>query len=229
MQMLSKSKAHPNYLIYIETRRKQMKEKNKKRKKLFFNLILIGGTFGAIMWGGITEQKENKKEEPKYEIQNTSTEQEVKEETPITIPLKEYPKEKIEEEYRGYTVAAKLEIPSIELKTYVLKNYSKQALNIAVTKFWGADANQKGNFCIAGHNFPNRNMFHHLKDLEIGETFTISDNLVGKVEYKIYDIYKVMPEEVACLSQNTNGKKEVTLITCTSDSVKRIIVKAEEK
>lgn len=206
-----------------------MKEKKKKRKKRFFNLFIIAGTLSVILWGGMTEQKENKKDEPMYETQNISTTQEIKEEVPIIIPIKEYPKEEIEKEYKGYTVAAKLEIPSIDLKTYVLKTYSKQALNVSVTKFWGVDANQKGNFCIAGHNFPNRNMFHRLKELEIGETFIISDNEVGKVEYEIYDIYKVMPEEVSCLSQDTDGKKEVTLITCTSDSVKRIIVKAEEK
>lgn len=200
-----------------------------KGKKIIFNFFIIVGVLSIIIWGSITEQKENQKNEPIYETQNIGTKQEVKEEPPITVPVKEYPKEKVEEEYKGYTVAAKLEIPAINLKTYVLKNYSNHALNVSVTKFWGADANQKGNFCIAGHNFPNRNMFHRLKELTVGDTFTISDNLVGKVEYKIYDIYKVMPEEVTCLSQDTNGKKEVTLITCTSDSVKRIIVKAEEK
>ena len=55
------------------------------------------------------------------------------------------------------------------------------------------------------------------------------DNKVGKVTYEIYDIYKVVPEDVSCLSQETNGKKEVTLITCTSDSKMRIIVKSVEK
>lgn len=84
-----------------------------------------------------------------------------------------------------------------------------------------------GNLCIAGHNAPrNKNMFYNLKDLEIGDKLTISDNTVGIVEYEIYDIYMVIPEDVSVLSQDTNGRKEVTLITCTNDSTKRIIVKA---
>ena len=47
------------------------------------------------------------------------------------------------------------------------------------------------------------------------------------MQYKIYDINQVFPNDVSCLKQNTNFK-EVTLITCTSDSKKRIIVKAKE-
>ena len=57
---------------------------------------------------------------------------------------------------------------------------------------------------------------------------TISDNEIGRIEYEIYEIYKVEPEDVSCLSQDTNETREVTLITCTNDSKKRIIVKARE-
>ena len=71
-------------------------------------------------------------------------------------------------------------------------------------------------------------MFRNLKKLKIGDRLFILDNKVGKVEYEIYDLYKVIPEDVSCLSQETNGKKEVTLITCTTDSKERIIVKALE-
>lgn len=144
-----------------------------------------------------------------------------------TNKLKEYQKEKIIQEYKGYDVCAKLEIPSINLETYVLKNYSVQALNISVTKFWGANPNQIGNFCIAGHNFKNINMFSNLKKLEIGEKIYITDNDIGKVEYTVYNIEKVTPENVECLNQDTTGRK-VTLITCTSDSLLRIIVQAKE-
>ena len=86
-----------------------------------------------------------------------------------------------------------------------------------------------GNMCVAGHNFKNKNMFRNLRKLEKGDTFTISDNNVGKVEYEIYDMYTVPPEDISCLAQNTNNTKEVTLITCTRDSKQRIIVKAREK
>ena len=139
-----------------------------------------------------------------------------------------YPKEEIINEYKGYEVIAKLEIPQIKLETYILNNFSENTLNVSVTKFWGPNPNEIGNLCIAGHNFQNKNMFHNLKKLKVGDIFFISDNVIGRVEYEIYDIYKVFPENVNCLSQNTNGNKEVTLITCTYDSKKRIIVKARE-
>lgn len=141
---------------------------------------------------------------------------------------KEYPKEEIIKEYKGFEVSAKLEIPAIELETYILENFSESALNVSVTKFWGSAPNQIGNLCVAGHNFKNKNMFKNLKKLEVGDTFTITDNEIGKVQYKIYDIYKVSPKDISCLSQETNNLREVTLITCTSDSKQRIIVKARE-
>lgn len=55
--------------------------------------------------------------------------------------VKEYPKEEIIKKYRGYDVIAKLVIPKIELETYILKNFSESALNVSVTKFWGAEPN----------------------------------------------------------------------------------------
>lgn len=142
--------------------------------------------------------------------------------------IKQYPKEEIIKEYKGYDVIAKLEIPKIKLETFILKNYSDSALNISVTKFWGANPNQVGNFCIAGHNFQNKNMFHNLKNVNIQDRLFVSDNDIGKVEYEIFDVYRVFPKDVSCLSQETNNLKMVTLITCTNDSEMRIIVKAKE-
>ena len=141
---------------------------------------------------------------------------------------KEYTKVEIEKTYKGYDVCAKLEIPSISLVTNVLKNYSTSALNVSVTKFWGGEPTQIGNFCVAGHNFKNRNMFRNLKKLNIGDRLFVTDEKIGKVEYEIFDIYKVFPEDTSCLTSSIAGEREVTLITCTTDSKQRIIVKAKE-
>ena len=98
---------------------------------------------------------------------------------------REYPKVEIEKTYKGYDVCAKLEIPSISLVTNVLKNYSTSALNVSVTKFWGVEPNQIGNFCVAGHNFKNKNMFRNLKKLNVGDKLFVTDEKIGKVEYEI--------------------------------------------
>lgn len=137
--------------------------------------------------------------------------------TEISIPL----------EWKGYDVSAKLEIPSIKLETYILKNYSEHALQISVVKFWGANPNEIGNFCVVGHNYQNNHMFKNLYKLKIGDSIFVSDNKNGKLEYRVNDMYTVLPEQTNCLSQKTNGKRELTLITCTKDSKERIIIKAE--
>lgn len=211
--------------------------KKRKTYQIIINCILIFAIFCIVLYLMIEQYQENQiknKETPPYDIQTLSTQEneESQKQMENTLDskesLKQYPKEEIIQEYKGYDVAAKLKIPKIELETYILQNYSEAALNISVTKFWGANANEIGNFCVAGHNFKNKNMFRHLKELEIGDELQISDNTTGKIEYKIYDIYQVEPEDISCLSQETNQKREVTLITCTNDSKKRIIVKARE-
>lgn len=204
-------------------------------KGRFFNYIIIGAILSIMIWLGIEEYKDRKikKEEKSYQAQNISAvyhfnkeeeqqkqEKEKEEESEIST------KEEIIKQYKGYPVVAKLEIPEIELETYILEKYSIHALNVSVTKFWGAEPNQIGNFCVAGHNFQNKNMFRNLKKLKVGNRLFITDNKIGKVEYEIYNVYKVKPEDVSCLTQETNGKREVTLITCTNDSELRIIVKA---
>lgn len=212
-----------------------MKIKRKKQKKII-NYIVIATTLGIMIWFSVQEYKDIQVKKQKiaqtessYQTQNISTQYEEKQQKEVITGIaKQYPKEEIPKQYKGYTIAAKLEIPEINLQTYILKQYSKNALNVSVTKFWGADPNEIGNFCVAGHNFQNKNMFHNLRKLEIGNRLSISDASIGKVEYEIYDIYMVQPEDVSCLSQETNGKREVTLITCTTDSEKRIIVKAKE-
>lgn len=128
--------------------------------------------------------------------------------------------------YKGYPVIAKLEIPKINLETYVIAEYSNQALGVSVTKFYGGNPNEVGNFCIAGHNYITKNMFHDLKKLDVSDIFTLIDTNNNKGIYQIYLVETVEPDETQCLSQKTDGKIEVTLITCTTDSSKRIIVKA---
>lgn len=201
-----------------------------KKRKFLINIFFIYSIIGIIIWLNIESNKDKKiEDEPQitnYTVLNVSVEENITENK--TEEIKQYPKESVIEEFRGYLVSAKLEIPAISLETYILKNYSVQALNVSVTKFWGANPNQIGNYCIAGHNFKNKLMFRNLKNLKLGDSLFISDNDVGKIEYKVYDLYRVLPNNVSCLEQETNGKREVTLITCTNDSKERIIVKGRE-
>ena len=102
-------------------------------------------------------------------------------------------------------------------------------LKISLNKYWGQGPNQIGNYCIVGHNYANGKLFGKLSQMEIGDTAILQDMDTGKsVTYEAYNKYIVDPTDVSCTSQLTNGKKEVTLITCTNDSKERVIVKAKE-
>lgn len=195
-------------------------------KKILINIILIGATLGIFAGILITKIGDNKIKENGYNTTKTNISEETNNIEKQEI-VKQYPKEKIKETYKGYKVCAKLEIPSIPLEAYILNDYSKKALKVSCTKFWGVEPNTKGNFCIAGHN--TKSMFSGVKYLKLGDILYITDNEIGKVEYEIFNINKVIPKDVECLDSLTKNEKEVTLITCTNDSTKRVIIKAKEK
>lgn len=132
----------------------------------------------------------------------------------------------IPSKYNGYPVIAKLEIEKINLDTLVLKEHNKQTLATSVTKFFGANPNEIGNFCIAGHNYITKNMFHNLKKVNVSDKIKLTDLTGRSINYKVYKKSTVLPNETQCLSQKTNGRTELTLITCTTDSSKRIVIKA---
>lgn len=195
-----------------------------KTRRYIFLILVILFTIICIM---VVKKRDNKIVENEYVTEKINVEIEEDTELISEEPVKECPKEEVIENYKGHDVCAKIEIPSISLEAYILSEFSNKALKVSCTKFWGVEPNQEGNFCVAGHNY--KNMFYGIKKLQIGDTFFITDNQVGKVEYEIFYIDKVVPENTQCLDAVTMGEKEVTLITCTTDSKYRIIVKAREK
>lgn len=208
--------------------------KKAKHSKMNNNLIKIFAIFliGILLIIYLSEINSNAKEEEKTQIvkrtanqvmQNNSV---ISEESQESKTNEEIQKTQIPTEYKGFSVIAKLEIPKINLETYVLENYSIQALTVSVTKFYGGEPNEIGNFCISGHNYVVKNMFHNLKKLDVNDEIFLTDLKNRTYKYKIYKKETVLPKETECLSQITDGKIELTLITCTTDSSKRIILKA---
>lgn len=137
--------------------------------------------------------------------------------------------EELPDKYLNFEVDSKLEIPKINLSTYVLKNYSEDAMNVCVTKLYGPNTNESGNYCIIGHNYQKENMFNKLIDLEIGDEIYLLDCNRRKYKYKIYDIYKVRENNIEPLSQKVEDNIEITLITCVNYTNNRLIVKARKE
>lgn len=127
-----------------------------------------------------------------------------------------------------YYTTAIVNIPSIGVNYPILNTTTDELLKISPCYFWGPKPNEVGNYCIVGHNYRNSKFFSKVPTLENGDIIELTDLTGRTLKYSVYDKYLVSPTDVSCTSQRTNGKKEITLITCTNDSSQRVIVKARE-
>lgn len=127
-----------------------------------------------------------------------------------------------------YKPIATIRIPKINIYYPVLSETTEELLKKAPTKFWGCDPNEVGNFCIAGHNYRNKKFFSKVPSLENGDIIEITDTKGRTIKYTVYNKYTVTEDDMSPTSPLTNGRKDVTLITCTDDSKERVIVKATE-
>lgn len=146
--------------------------------------------------------------------------------TVSSVQMKEY--QTMPSDLKGHKVIGKLQIPAINLETYILENTNKETLNISVTKLTGPEINQIGNFCITGHNYINSKMFWKLNKVKINDEIILTDTYDKSLRYKVYEKKEIEPKQIEVLNQDTKEEKEVTLITCTFGASKRLIVKASE-
>ena len=130
-----------------------------------------------------------------------------------------------------YRVDSILNIPSLEINYPVLNDSNNELLKISLNKFWGGEANSVGNYCIVGHNYDGKDIFFgKLHKIKNGDIVELKDKTGKTLKYQVYNKFIVEPTDVACTSQLTNGKTEMTLITCANGGKNRLIVKcrAEE-
>ena len=137
--------------------------------------------------------------------------------------------EKYETESGTYDIIGRITIPKIGVDYPIFSETSDELLKISICKFHGGNPNEVGNLCLAGHNYRNSKFFSKVDTLVIGDIIEVTDLSKRKLQYEIYDIHTVDPTDRRDTTQLTNGKKEVTLITCTDDNKQRIIVKCTEK
>lgn len=129
---------------------------------------------------------------------------------------------------RIYSTEAVFEYPKLGINYPVLSDENDKLLKISLCKYWGPNPNTIGNYCIVGHNYKSGKMFGKLSMASMGDEVTLTDLNGRKITYSIYNIYTVEPTDVSCTSQLTNGKMELTLITCTNYGKQRLVVKARE-
>lgn len=133
------------------------------------------------------------------------------------------------EDGTSYYTIGKITIPKIGVDYPIFSETTTELLKKSPCKFWGADPNQVGNFCIVGHNYRNSLFFSKVPTLENGDIIEITDLSKKTVKYTVYDKHEVDEDDTSDTNQETNGKREITVITCTNNNKKRrIVVKARE-
>lgn len=130
--------------------------------------------------------------------------------------------------YKGFKVAGVIEIPKTKVKYNVLDDPSAKAMEVGITIIYGPGLNQTGNTVLAGHNYRKGTFFSNNNKLSSGDKIYITDLSGKKVTYTIYKKYKTDPNDFSYATRNTNGKREISLTTCTDDSSARIIIWAKE-
>lgn len=203
---------------------------------ILVQIIVIGLEIKEVLETKNLEQIQGNIQNVENKIENTvKTPVEPKQESNEIIEEQENKKEEKQEEYvnmprelKGYKVVGKLEIPKIKLSTYILDHTDKKTLKVSITKLYGPNINEVGNFCMAGHNYRNNKMFGGIKKLEKGDKIVLTTPNEKSITYEVYENYQTDPKDVSSLSQDTGGEREITMITCTAGAIKRVIVKAVE-
>lgn len=222
-----------------------------KRKRKFYKIIFILCLILIVIltcYYVLAEYDKNQKEQISREIldqmnDTTTVEEKVvvvaldEPETEEEVPIIEMPstttttneiQSEITADGQTYETEAILDYPKLGINYPVLSQESEDLLKVSLCKYWGPNPNKVGNYCIVGHNYKSGKMFGKLSGAAIGDEVNLTDLSGNTITYVVYNRYVVDPTDVSCTSQLTNGKKEITLITCTDDSKLRVIVKARE-
>lgn len=131
-------------------------------------------------------------------------------------------------EFKGYKIEGIIEIPKINIKYPIIDHTNEETMKVSITKFWGPQANEIGNYTVAGHNNKDGTMFGKTKYLQIGDKIKLTNLKNETIEYAIFKICSIDPDDVSCVESVENGTREITLITCTNGHKNRLVTKARQ-
>lgn len=132
--------------------------------------------------------------------------------------------------YKGFYTIGSIEIPKTNVKYPILEKVTKKSLETSVAVVWpeNAELNKPGNVVIVGHNYRNGVFFSNNKKLSKGDKIYITDLDKNRIAYTIYNIFEASDTDTKFYNRDTDGKREITLSTCTDDSSARLIIEARE-
>ena len=131
--------------------------------------------------------------------------------------------------YKSYNVVGTIQIPRTGAKYPIVDDTSPQAMENAIVFLYGPGLNSIGNNVIVGHNYRGGSFFGSNKYLDEGDEIYITDLSGEKVRYVIYSIYETWDDDFSYATRKTNGKREISLSTCTNNPEIRLIIWAIEE
>ena len=193
-------------------------------KKKIYNIILIILALILLVVISIIAFKRINNQIKEKELINTVAD--------IKVKLEEIKESENDEKtitkYKGYDIVGIIEIPKINIEYPIINQTSDETMALSITKFWGNNVNDIGNFTMAVHNYFDGTMFSNTNKLNIEDTIKMTD-LDGKtIEYKVFDKYIIDPNDVKCVQSVKENTREITLITCINGRNNRLVVKARE-
>ena len=137
-------------------------------------------------------------------------------------------KDLLDVNYKGYKIEGIIEIPKIGIKYPIINETTDEAMLISITKFWGPQPNEIGNYIVAGHNNRDGTMFGKTKYLEIGDIIKLTNLKNETIEYEVFNIYSIDPNDLSIIESVDKKSREITLITCTNGHINRLVTRARE-
>ncbi len=131
--------------------------------------------------------------------------------------------------YKGYNVVGKIQIPKTKANYPILSEATVSSMKVSVGIVYGPGVNEIGNTVLMGHNYRNGALFSNNKKLTNGDSIFITDMYGRKIEYIVYNMYETSSADFDYAVRTTNGKREISLASCTDDSKSRLIIWAKEK
>lgn len=132
----------------------------------------------------------------------------------------------VEETNNSSFIIGLIEIKKLKIVYPILSEVSDDLLEIATCRFYGPMPNEVGNLCIAAHNYNDYRFFSRIKQLVVGDSINIYDADGNVQEYHVTSKYTISSTDSSCISQDTNGEKQITLLTCNNVTGYRLVVKA---
>ena len=121
----------------------------------------------------------------------------------------------------------KIVINKINLDYIIFNEYNDELLKIAPCKFYGGRIGEKGNICIAAHNYNDNRFFSRIAELKKKDEIKLIDLEGKEYQYIVYDNFEIDENDFSILKASKNY--DLTLLTCNNINKRRVIIKAYMK